>query len=372
MSQAVAISRCRSYAPEQILPALTEAVESAGGLDVKDKTVLLKPNILSDAPVERAVSTHPEFVRAAIRLCRARGAGRILVGDSPAVHRSSFDGHISGIRNVVEEESAEWVDFREAKTTYKVENPLIESEFSLAEVLEHTDVLISLAKLKTHELMLYTGAMKNLYGLIPGYSKAALHVKYPNRDDFGKMLVDLLKTVQASYALMDAVVGMEGHGPGNGHPRSVGLIGASPSSFALDLVFSELIGYDPVKIPNIKHAFGIIDGIKSRDDIRLKGVPVEEVRPSNYKLIQGSRTGFLPHFLQRIPFIHRLETRMRAKPVFHHDRCILCGECVAICASRALSIKGNGEARQVSIDYRKCIRCYCCHEVCPAEAITIE
>lgn len=184
MKVPVSLVRCAAYKPDELAKSLSEAIELAGGLELAGQRVLLKPNILRDAAPERALSTHPEFVRAVIRYVKAAGAKRILVGDSPGVHLGDFEGRGCGIRQVVDEEGAEWADFRTGKREFTLQKPLIESSFQLTKIMDQVDMVISLPKLKTHQFMFYTGAMKNLYGLIPGYAKAGLHVKYSSRDDF--------------------------------------------------------------------------------------------------------------------------------------------------------------------------------------------
>jgi len=371
MKQIVAVQQCVSYDTELLTGVLRTVVSLSGGFDVKDKRVLLKPNILRDAPVNSAVTTHPEFVRAAIRLCREMGAAEIRVGDSPGVHLANFKGTSCGIRQVTEEEGAVWVDFTGPKYRAPVPDPFLEKDFILTSTLQDVDAVISLPKLKTHQLIGYTGAMKNLFGLVPGYAKAAFHVKYPGRDDIGRMIVDLVSAVKPFYALMDGIIAMEGPGPGNGHPRSVGLVAASPSLLALDIVAADLIGYRWNDIPTNRFGAERLDGIRSPDDIEVRGAALEELRPKNFQRIDENRPGALLRILLRFSFIRRIETRMRPRPVFDHDRCIRCGECVAICASKALSFEGPGNHRRVAIQYNRCIRCYCCHEVCPADAISI-
>ncbi len=371
MKQTVAISSALSYGKEVLDAALKEALSLAGDFDVKGKKVLLKPNILRDAAVERAVTTHPKFVGAVIRICFEYGASAVFVGDSPGVHRSGFDGRTCGIRDITEREGAEWIDFKGTKTTRNSPSALREKSFHFTDIIDESDVLISLPKLKTHELMYYTGAMKNLYGLIPGYAKAAIHVKYPGRDDFGRMIVDLVGAARPQYALMDGIIAMEGPGPGNGYPRSVGVVGASASTFAMDIVFSQLIGYNPTDIPSNRYAFGILDGIESVKDVEVRGLDLSQVQAENFQKIEKKPARAVPRFLNRFGFFHKLETRLRPKPRFDHEHCILCGECVAMCASKALEIRGTGEARRVTIDYRRCIRCYCCHEICPVNAIQL-
>lgn len=372
MKKIVAVEKCVSYDPDILLEALRSSVKLAGGLDVRGKKVLLKPNILRDAPVKRAVSTHPEFVRAAIRLCMEYGAAEIKVGDSPGVHLADFKGTVCGIRQVVDEEGAIWADFNGLKTRRNVvSSSSREKAFILTGVLDEVDVVISLPKLKTHQLMNYTGAVKNLFGLVPGYAKAAFHVKYPGRDEMAKLIVDLADVVKPHFAIMDGVVSMEGPGPGNGYPRSLGIVAASSSLIAMDIVLSELIGYRWDEVPTNYFGAGRIDGVRSPDDIELKGTPLDELRPDSFQLIEKNRLGFLLRLLRRFSFVRRIEIRLRPKPVFDHEKCIRCGECVAICGSNALEFQKSGNTRHVVIHYHRCIRCYCCHEVCPADAIKI-
>jgi len=375
----VGLQRCNTYRVEDLLPVLRRAVADAGGFDMTGKRVLLKPNILRDAPPERAITTHPEFLRAVIRLTREVGATQVLVGDSPGVHRSSFDGRTSGLREIVETEGAEWVDFTAGEAYRHVPDPYEEPQFALTDVVDRVDAIVSVAKLKTHELMLYTGAMKNLYGLLPGFSKARLHVRHPGREEFGRMLVDLVRAVRPAYAFMDGVVAMEGPGPGNGYARAVGVVAASPSTLALDVVMSRLIGYDPERIATNRFGWGRLDGIASPADVEVRGVTESDLTPRDFQLIGEGRRGLgipglrVPGFLKQFGLIQRIETRLRPHPVFDHDACIRCGECVQICASKALRfVPDESEAgRHVAIDTRACIRCYCCHEVCPVNAIAI-
>jgi len=371
MKTVVAVQKCSSYKPDEVFKAMKKALALTGDLDVKGKRVLLKPNILRDAPAHRALTTNPEFVRAAIRLCREAGAARIMVGDSPGVHLSNFDGRTCGIRQVVEEEEAQWVDFSGPKYKISVPDAYKEEEFLLAGVLKEADAVISLPKLKTHQLMGYTGAIKNLYGLVPGYAKAGYHVKYPGRDDMGKLIIDLVRSIKPHYAFMDGIVAMEGPGPGNGFPRSVGLVAVSASLLGLDIFASQLIGYSWDDIPTNRYGAVVLDKIKGPEDIEIRGISPDKFSLSDFQRIETGRPGVLLRILLRFGWIRCIETKLRPKPVFQHDRCIRCGECVAICASKALSFHGKGENRRVSIDYRKCIRCYCCHEVCPVDAISI-
>ncbi|HEY9055133.1 MAG TPA: DUF362 domain-containing protein, partial [Rectinemataceae bacterium] len=80
----VALVSCQDYSADALEEALSEAARAAGMPDPRGLRVLVKPNLLKGAAPERAVATHPEFLRAAIRILKAKGAASVMVGDSPA------------------------------------------------------------------------------------------------------------------------------------------------------------------------------------------------------------------------------------------------------------------------------------------------
>ena len=362
----VSLVRCESYEPEVVYAAAEQAVGLAGGFDPRGKTVLLKPNLLNASDPDRAVTTHPEVLRAAVRLCRERGAARILVGESPGWQGIEEVARKTGVRAVVEEEGAEWADFSET-VEVRVPEGRVVRRFGLARAAVEADLLVSLPKLKTHKLLFFTGAAKNLFGIVPGLGKSGYHLRFPERRDFGAMITDLVLAAKPAFALMDAVVGMEGPGPGNGTPRRLGLLLASRDCLALDWVASELIGYQPENIPYLADARD--RGLLDPDEVRVEGLDPARERVPDYKRIH------VPHdndfFRAHLPaFAHRIARNLAVeRPAFSDLKCVRCAGCVKICPAKALSFR---EGRQAPvIDYAACIRCYCCHEICPADAIRL-
>ncbi|MDR2739941.1 MAG: DUF362 domain-containing protein [Treponema sp.] len=267
MNTQVAIARCETYESEAVYAALRLAVEAAAPPDVLGRTVLLKPNIVFDSPPEKAIVTHPVFLEAAIRLIRDLGASRILVGDSPGLQKLNFTAKLSGLGAVTKRMGAEWVDFTREKADIPCPAGKTVKQFFLTAAVKEADCLISLPKLKTHQLMYYTGAMKNLFGLVPSVAKSPMHVRFPSREAFASMIVDLNLAVMAHYALMDAIIGMEGPGPGSGDPRRIGLILASSNLLALDAAASEIVGYPPQEIPVSREALSRGLWLKSFSEI---------------------------------------------------------------------------------------------------------
>ncbi len=368
MANNVSIIRCADYDNEAVFNAVREAVDAAGGLDVAGKSVLLKPNMLATADPEGAVTSRPEFLRAAIRLVRERGASRILVGDSPAVQSGDSVGQKSGLKPVALDEGAEWVDFNDSVEVAVPEGRLVK-RFTMAKAVAETDCVISLCRLKTHSFMYFTGAVKNMFGAIPGLQKSAFHLRFPGKHEFGVMLADLMLAVKPSYALMDAIVGMEGPGPRNGSPRQIGVVLAGANAFAVDWVASSLVGYKPLDIPYLREAAADPVYGFDPDSIEHRGVRPEQARVPDFKLVPIV-VNDVPK--SKGPFGRLIRNLTVPRPFFSRERCVLCGACVKICPGSALTIAaGRAGERFIAVEYQKCVRCYCCHEVCPEDAIDL-
>jgi uncharacterized protein (DUF362 family)/Pyruvate/2-oxoacid:ferredoxin oxidoreductase delta subunit len=373
MKTPVAVVRCPSYEREALDRSIAEAVELAPLPDVAGARVLLKPNILSAVAPDQAVATRGEVLAAFARLLKSKGAAHVMAGESPGWQSHEAAARKSGIRAACDAEGVEWLDFSEGKEFESPKGRRV-MRFTFAKALGQADLLFSLPKLKTHRLMRYTGAIKNLFGLVPGLGKSAFHLRFPDPVDFGAMLVDLAIAAKPAYCLMDAVVSMEGEGPANGRPVETGLILASRDPAALDWTAASVIGYDPREIAYLVDACSRGEWVSGPEDIDLRGLSLDEARPASFELI-ALKAGD-KFFTERLPSpIRRLVRNATvARPFFDRAKCALCGGCVKICPPKALEFvpaPGSAGGKRVKVDYDKCIRCYCCHEVCPADAIRL-
>ncbi|MBI9095810.1 MAG: DUF362 domain-containing protein [Sphaerochaeta sp.] len=364
----VAIVRCENYDQKKVDIAVEQACLAANMPSVAGKRVLLKPNVLSDAKEDRCITTNTAVVRAVIHLLKKQGAKEILLGDSPGLQGPSFVPKACGLDRVCKDEGVKWVDFTQNPKTKSV--PYTRSKsLPFASILEEVDLLFSLPKLKTHQLMYSTGAVKNLFGLVPGLYKSPCHVLFPTRELFASLMVGILSLVKPSFSIMDGIIGMEGPGPANGKPRHMGLILAAEDALSLDYAQAVVMGYDPLTIPIIA------EGLRREEGSVPSSYPVLDANTlvvENFQRIaQQKQTSFFhaliaPFFLSR--YIRWRVKRERKAPVFLTEPCIQCRKCIEICPVHALHLEG----KSIIIDEKVCVRCYCCHEICPAHAIEVD
>lgn len=365
----VAVARCPDYDTERVLAAVRRSVDSLGGIRrfvTSGERILIKPNMLSARAPEEAVTTHPEVLRAVIKIVKECGATPI-VGDSPSGPSTERVlkrlAQKTGIQRVCDEEGVEFALFDES---FKVSFPngVAAKTFELTTALRKASGVISVAKMKTHTFTVLTGAVKNLFGLIPGLKKAEYHFRMQNRAAFSEMLVDLAECIKPRLTIMDAVVAMEGDGPSGGNLRNVGLILSSANVHALDSFFLNLTGADPASVPSV--AIAVRRGLAPTDlrAIRIVGDSEAATKLKGFKMPSTARAyGGIPKALGKIA--GEIVSR---KPVYVAKKCMRCNACIEICYAQALAL---GE-KKPRIDRNKCIRCYCCQEVCPSAAVVLK
>jgi len=232
------------------------------------------------------------------------------------------------------------------------------------------DFIISASKLKTHGLSYYTGAVKNLFGCIPGLEKAGTHASHPDKNRFNRLLCDLCELLRPAFSITDGVVGMEGAGPTNGTPKAANVIGGAINPYALDLAMCECVSFAAGSVPVLTAAAR--DGLvpRSARELELIGDRFEPFKTTFTPAAGGSTTGLLSLASGKLlPAALREYIREKRSPwpVFG-ESCIGCGKCAEICPRQVITLT-NGKAQA---DYTSCIRCYCCQEMCPIGAITLQ
>lgn len=365
----VFFARCADYDKARVDACVRALFQQAGGVETfleKGRRVVIKPNLLMARGPDTATTTHPAVVEAVARLLGEAGAS-VTIADSPGGPYN--EGSMARVYKQCGMEAAARAagaalnrDFSSRKRRYKGE---VLRQFDVIAPIAEADVIINIAKMKTHSLTYFTGAVKNNYGVVPGLTKANYHSQNPGRSEFAKLLVDLCQCVTPDFSIIDGVMGMDGKGPSGGRVRQGGVLIASKNPFAADLAAMRHCGMDPERAPVHQYAarLGLVPGQCSQ--LELLG---DKVEPLAEPFVPAIR---LKH---NYPFINYLPARLR--PALQRlllpypqisARCIGCGACARACPGKALRV-AEGKAR---LDAKKCIQCYCCHELCPVKAIDL-
>jgi uncharacterized protein (DUF362 family) len=254
------------------------------GVDVRDKRVLLKPNMVEYEP-GTIINTHPKVVAGAADALRRRGAADVLVGEGPG-HRRDVEYLLSstGLFDYLRDLNVRFVDLNHDDVRVVPLRSSFTDMGSLAFPTEllAADIVVSMPKLKTHHWAGMTCGMKNLFGTVPGavygWPKNPLHLHGINES-----IVDLSATIRPALTIVDAIVGMEGDGPIMGTPHPVGMIAIGRDPVAVDATCARVIGIDPWKLRYLEDASAFLGHVDERK-MRFVADPVQRFRTS-FKLL---------------------------------------------------------------------------------------
>ena len=242
------IIREASYDYKKLRPLVYEALDAfCGDAITPSSRVVIKPNLLQAASPESGILTHPLIVRAAAQYVIEKGA-RPRISDSQAI--GSFNSILakSGIRAALDGLDVECREFTRSVRT-DIGPPF--GTIEIAGDAVEADVLINLAKLKTHGQMLLTCGVKNLFGCVVGFRKPEWHMRAGvDRGLFARLLVAIYRTIKPAVTIVDGILALEGDGPGKGGvPREVGHLIAGRDAAAVDRVICAMLGIDPRDMP---------------------------------------------------------------------------------------------------------------------------
>jgi len=353
-TEKVSVVRCENYKQKNVDKAIEKSLEliDFDFSKYKGKKVLIKPNVVGAFPNKQiACTTNPALIESICKILKKNNC-EIFIGDSPFTNpEASFKA--SGIDKVAKKYGKLVIFEQDKVVNIKNKKGKILKEFEIAKTLKDADLVINMPKLKTHSLTKFTGAIKNLYGIILGGMKQKYHNKARGEKQFSKLLIDIYQNFNPQLSIMDGVIGMEGEGPTSGDAFNSRVILASRNEVALDIACCKMIGINPESIGYLKEA----------------------VKRKLYPDFNAEVIGKLPKFKFKIPSSHMIaKTKKVIKKLFIEKpivcdttKCIKCGLCMKHCPTKAISMNPYPV-----VNRKKCIRCFCCIEICPQDAMMIK
>ena len=267
----VSAYRCDNYDTDNVYNVVEKIVKSFGNItDIikPNSKILIKLNLLSAYTPEQAITTHPEVVRAVIKIIKKAGAVPVM-GDSPGNLTQGIE-HIwekTGMMQLAKEENVELINFEACGCIeVSIQHPTVKQIY-VTKAITDCDAIINIPKLKTHTFMGFTCGVKNFYGIVPGVRKAEYHKLAPTPKDFSCLLSEIYRMVKEKllFTIVDGVYGLEGNGPSlSGQKRKYGIIAGSQDTVMLDAFILDKMG------------------IKTKNNILLK--PLKEKKLGNTDL----------------------------------------------------------------------------------------
>jgi uncharacterized protein (DUF362 family) len=267
----VTLTRCGDYNRKAVAEAIEKHFNLLGGLEKFVKpgdSVLLKPNFIAPRSRRHATQTDPAVILETACLLKDFGA-RPFVADSPA-----------------------WSDTYACVKALKLDEPLKElaipvkqldkpkkcrvgakrTRVGISSIALDADVIINLPKFKSHQQLVATFAVKNMFGCVSGKKKALWHfTKGGNQQDFCKLLIDIYRYLNPALTIIDAVTAMDGPGPIRGRARPLGWLIGGTDPIACETICAKLVNIVPEDIPIIKTAKQIGFGCSDPAKIQIAG-----------------------------------------------------------------------------------------------------
>ncbi|MFC1941151.1 DUF362 domain-containing protein [Chloroflexota bacterium] len=365
----VALIKCDTYDYEEVYNAIEAGVKLLGGISnfVKEgEKILIKPNVLRGTDPNKCVCTHPSVFRA-VGVILKKAKAIVTYGDSSGFGKSKANMKRAELKQVADELGIMLADFDRGQHVTN-DRALLNKRFILANGVLESDGLISLPKLKTHGLTRFTGAIKNQFGCVPGLMKSQFHVKMADPYTFAIMLVDLNTLIKPRLFIMDGIMAMEGNGPRSGNPKKLGVLLLSNDPVAMDAIACKIINLNPIFVPTAKPGEMAGLGTYHYENIEVIGEDLETLIDKDFEVVRkppiAVSSGRIRTFIRN---------QICPKPTIDNIICTNCGTCVRYCPvnPKAVNWHKGDESIPPTYKYDRCIRCYCCQELCPEGAISV-
>ena len=339
---------------DEILPPVLAACGGVAG-----KRILLKPNLLFCRRPDDPAAVHPAVITAVAAALRAAGAAEIVLLENPGTQTVRAVIDRMGIAGTLSAQGVFFDDFSDYRER-TLPDVCVFRSLKIAREFGRFDLVVDLAKAKTHAMMTLTLAVKNLFGLVDSASRIGWHLAVGSDfKRFADLLLDLYLTVHPRICIIDGIIGMEGNGPGSGTPAERNFLAASDDALVLDASVAEKLGVPAKKLLLLQQA-----AKRGLDFSFEDSGAVPQVLPFKLPDPPGMLNAWgviLPPFCKTY-----LRNLVGSRPVVRKELCIGCGRCAEVCPPRSLKMSRE---KKPLFDLNHCIRCYCCQEHCPKGAI---
>ena len=267
----VALTRCDDYSKANVAQAVERQFELLGGLErfvKRDDSVLIKPNLIAPRSHRCATQTDPAVILETARILKDFGA-KPFVGDSPA-----WGNVFTCIKALKLQEPLKelGVAVRQLNKPKKFEVGKHNARVGISTVALDADVIINLPKFKSHQQLVATFAVKNMFGCVSGKQKAYWHfAQGETTEQFCEFLIEIYRFLQPALTIIDGVIAMDGPGPIRGRARSLGWMIGGTDPIACERICCRLVGIDPGDVPIIQTAEKMDFGCSGADKIKIVG-----------------------------------------------------------------------------------------------------
>lgn len=342
----------RSY--EQLVSCVVESL-GAEQLFKDSRRILIKPNLVTAKTACEGVTTDIDLIRHLVEAIHTISNAEIIVGESSLLDTDDVFKYLnvhalekSGCR-VENFDEGEWVE---------VQSPfsLLFKNFLIPRIASESDVVINLAKMKTHELTGVTLGIKNFFGLLSAGGRRYAHIC-----DIDRGIVDVYSYFECNktvLSIIDGLIALSGRsGPIVGMPVKTDCVVAGTNTILCDAAAVRIMGAEPRHIEHMKIAADILN-------IDINEIPEGGgVSKMEFELppMAGGETFKVSEWLTRKKFYKY--------PVQKDSQlCTSCRRCERLCPRNIVTIE-NSTFGYTSSD---CVHCLCCVEACDTGAITYE
>ncbi|MFH1032010.1 MAG: DUF362 domain-containing protein [Chloroflexota bacterium] len=268
---------------EKMVEEALSLIGGVGSLIKQGSVVVIKPNSIGNRPPERATSTSPAMISAVIKVLRKAQPKEIIMTENvvPADTLEGFE--VNGHKKAAEDAGVDRIiNITGYKDLIKIplRNPKGDTDnIFLPRFLVEADHLVNVPIFKTHISMMYTAAMKNLFGLLIRDDKTRMHLNFPKNGQAGCALglMDLWSASRADLSIVDMTRVTEGYGPLGGIPTDFGCVVAGKDPIAVDSTCCRMTGLDITKTPYFQAILDCNLGKHKEEDIEVRGRKVKEV-----------------------------------------------------------------------------------------------